>query len=162
MKAKNRIYVHYGANEFDATKVYNPYWNDTKPYGLWASQTTANYPWKEWVEDNDFHVAHLSKHFNFKLTPDSKILVIRKEKDILPYIKPWEETLYYKEYGIDRRIMAGCYTSMNDELDLHTIMKKFDGMELLLSNNYNMRWGIFHLWDCDSICVWNLNKVIPL
>ena len=41
------------------------------------------------------------------------------------------------------------------------IYRRYDGMEVI-HFDYNVVHTFFNTWDCDSICVWNKNKIILL
>lgn len=157
MSKRRRIFVHYGSDSFDPSHQYKPYWSKTKPVGLWASSVKAEYGWKDWCESECFHTDRLEKSFRFTLKKDAKILQVHKETDILPYVKR-------------NKILAevvfnpfGSITDSSYELDLEHLYSEYDGMELFITEDWNnFHYGMFNLWDCDSICIWNLKKIKPL
>lgn len=154
MSKRKRIFIHYGSDKFDPNHQYKPFWCNRKPVGLWASAEKAPYGWKEWCEGEQFHTESLEKYFKFTLVKSAKILQIHKEKDIIPYLK---------DYDPDRERFFNSITDLNDELNLEKLYAEFDGIEVFMSEDYShFHNGMFNLWDVDSICIWNLEKVRPL
>ena len=158
MSKRKRVFIHYGADKFDPEHQYKPYWCNRKPVGLWASAEKAQYGWKEWVEREQFHPESLEKEFKFTLSKQAKILQIHKEKEIIPFLKnynPNRERLFFN--------ICGSVTDFEDELDIDKLYAKYDGIEVFMSEDYiHFHNGLFNLWDVDSICIWNLDKVRPL
>lgn len=142
-------YIHYGSDKLDrsikiAKSLTSPYL--FKPNGLWASRTDAEWGWKQWCEAEDWSCSNMSKHFEFSLADYAKILEIHKLSDIAPYILP------------DPNVSGLCSTL--GTIDFERICSEFDGMELFISDDYmNLHGGLFNTWDCDSICIWNLDVI---
>lgn len=164
IKGKERVYIHYNSNEYDkerlrravndSVKHYLEYPFQDKPHGLWASPEKCDLSWKDWCEYEDFYVEKLEKSFKFKLSPKAKILHINKLKDAYKYIIKGEENFVsYPNLS---------YTYY--ELDIKRIYHYYDGIEVIMSNDYinfhNNR--IFYSWDVDSLCVWNPDVIIPV
>lgn len=148
-----KCYVHYGADQYnkDLVEIRKSWTIPAKPdKGLWASPLDADYGWKDWCQGEDFRLETLDASFKFVIKDSANILHVHSEKDILPYVIPCEYRFCITE------------TSSLDKLDQELLYSKFDGIELHLSDNYSMHNGIFNTWDCDSICVWNPDVIIPL
>lgn len=148
-------YIHYGHNVFDAAKLdsLNPVKsNRSKPQGLWASPVDADYGWKDWCESEGYFQNDFALSFKFVLNNGANILEIHKEDDILPYL----------ESCTDLNSLRLSLTSICDKLNLTKIYSEFDGMELFLSDDYSMHYGIFNSWDCDSIVIWNSGVIEPI
>lgn len=149
-------YIHYGADEYDPklTRQNGLGVNWTKisigkPNGLWASPVKSESGWKNWCEDNDYCTDRLTKYFKFKLKNGAKILEIREFSDILDYFVK-------SKHGWLVWINGDCY---NAYLNSKKLIENFDGMELYLSENWQLRDQYFYTWDCDSICIWNPDVV---
>lgn len=142
-------YIHYGANQFDrAILEKNARRNlgriDWKPCGLWASPTNAQLSWKSWCEGEDWEGSDFSKHFCFELTPEAKVLHVRRMIDVVPYMakSPYESYLPTP--------------SAFSYLDYGRLCRDYDAIELHISDNYGeLHERMFYTWDVDSICVWN-------
>ena len=155
-------YIHYGitADEFDKKKVterVNALFS--KPdRGFWASPVNTDWGWKDWCTCNDFRMDTdaFDKSFRFRIDKKAKILRVRNEDDIMPFVIPDNDPFY-------KRLTWGrCKTSIGDRLDRDRLYETFDGMELFLSENYYMHEGIFNSWDCDSIVIWNPDVILPI
>lgn len=158
MSLSDKVYIHYGDNEFDISK-FNSIKNRgigilPKPYGgLWASPLNPkNIGWYDWCIDNDFSKkkkdSYLSSHFTFELYKGSKIFKISSMRDInkLRELITCEYTLYgYDEYYYDFEKLQ--------EMD-------YDGIELEL-NSYDIYMAMYG-WDVDSLLVFNPDIIYPL
>ena len=145
-----KTYIHYGhdASEFDPKLIANASCCAvlSKPdKGLWASPIDSDWGWKDWCELEEWSCSDMSKSFIFTLTSTAEILEIHREEDILPYLIREQD-----EFLLRRRITNPC-----EKLNRELLYKKFDGIELFISENWSMHDGVFCTWDCDSICVWN-------
>ena len=150
-------YIHYGASMLDKSKVLEikDWAIRSKPNkGLWASPVNADWGWKDWCESNDFRMDTFSESFRFRVDKKAKILRVRCEEDILPFVIFDEHVIY--------RGMLGCKTDICDSLNREKLYERFDGIELFISDNYYMHDGIFNSWDCDSIVVWNPKVILPI
>lgn len=151
-------YVHYGHSKYDRDKVCYAK-NQLIPvrckpaFGLWASREDSRYGWIDWCRNQadpdsgeEFGFGNFESSFEFELSPQSKIFEIHSEEDILPYI------IRNSILGEDSFNL----TSIVDGIDFNKMMDDgYDGVELFLSDDFSMHNGIFNLWDCDSIVVWN-------
>lgn len=144
------IYVHYGADKYDPElhkKNAAKEWPAGlfKPSGLWASRFLANFGWRDWCESEDYHTDRFDKSFGFRLKEGTRILEVHKDNDIIPYT-----------------IHKGIIPTL-DSLNKSKLMAEFDGIELFYSeNSANLRYNHFYTWDCDSICIWNPDVIVPL
>ena len=133
-------YIHYGHSFFQPEKMKekpNLIYTSYKPHGLWASPVDAEWGWKDWCEETECFLETLDESFQFTLKSKANILHIHSWEDAKPFL-----------------IKQGTY---NYSLKLKTIYKKYDGMELHISENYGELHDSypFYLWDVDSICIWN-------
>ncbi len=146
-------YIHYNSNAYDKERLKKAltterlYGRSFKPHGLWASPVNAEIGWKEWCEDQDFHVDRLEKSFEFTLSPEAKVLTINKLEDAADFLivdyMGWYTTLY----------------NLNHSL----IYSRYDAMEVIMSSDYINLHGnnVFNPWDVDSICIWNPEIIVP-
>lgn len=164
IKDKERVYIHYNSDKYDKERlrraVNDPekhYLEDSlqyKPHGLWASPEKCDLSWKEWCEDDDFYIERLEKSFKFKLSPKARILRINRLKDAYKHI-----VVEVRHFIFDPDLS---YTYQ--KLDIAQIYHYYDGMEVIMSNDYiNLHHNrIFYWWDVDSLCVWNPDVIIPV
>lgn len=150
------VYVHYGADVFDPVitakngLAYD--WKKAfmgKPSGLWASSVDAGLSWKDWCESEDYHTEQLEKCFRFKIKDGARILEIHQIEDILDYL----------EKSVDGWTVWLDGAHMHASLNANRLRSEFDGMELYLSENWQLRDQYFYPWDVDSICIWNPDVV---
>lgn len=147
-----KLYIHYGSDVFEPEE-FQPIKNRelfTKPDGgLWASPIDAPRSWKNWCEGENFHTDLLQKSFTFSLKPKARVLYINyaERLDNLPKVKP--------PIGMEHFDSWDC-------LDFEALAKKYDAIELSLSNettktqNYwNTLYHRLYGWDCDSILIMN-------
>ena len=161
--ANTRIYRHYGADKFDPNHIYcgRGY---LKPLGLYASPQNSKkfLTWKDMIiniskyDEEKWRLETLNKYFDFRLSKDTRILKIRRIIDIKDYIIPDEDedNCRIREWDITE----------GQILNLEKLYRDYDAMLVIYGNNYNELYysTMFYEWDVDSICVWNLDKVIPL
>ena len=134
-------YIHYGADKFDPMSVsVNPFLLQQKPAGLWASPVDSDWSWKDWCECEGYHTESLKKSFTFALDDSAKVLHVYRLKDVEGYLEP------------------PAYCGLNME----KLCDDYDAMELHMSENYaELKHSfLFNCWDCDSIVVWNYDKIV--
>lgn len=139
---EKQIYVHYGSNKFDATKVHpkNKEFPWVKPNNaLWASRIDDDDGWKNWCEWNDFHPESLKQSFRFTLKDDARIIFLRYPNDLcrLPKRKDYPEMILGSTYTID---FDACVAQGIDAIELLDVDALYDPL-----------YG----WDCNSICILN-------
>ena len=142
-----REFVHYGHKYFDK-KLFKPVTNweiHSKPKGgLWASDVTAKYGWKDWCKGEDFRECCTDNSFVFSLTSNARVLIINKVSDLkmLPRFKTevFDASIWYS-------------------LDFEQIAKDYDAMEVNISNDPDLYYKLYG-WDCDSIVVMNPDIVV--
>jgi hypothetical protein len=153
--ANTRIYRHYGADKFDPNHIYTKT-GLYKPLGLYASPQNSKkfWVWKNWCIGNEYSTGSLDIWFDFRLTKDAKVLKIRKPSDVKDYLIDDPNSYNIFDWDItDGKL-----------LDLDRLYKDYDAMLVIHGNDYNeLHFShLFYGWDVDSICIWNLDKVIPL
>ena len=139
-------YIHYGSKEY-IPQIMKPIKNDFLPKpqgGLWASSIDATYSWKRWCDRNKLKECTENNSFYFALKEDARILYINSVSDLdeLPKIKNRHKSL------------SGWV-----ELDFEELAKKYDAIEVCISNDYGLYHALYG-WDCDSIVVMNPDVVI--
>ena len=149
----NETFRTYGTKKIDVHKRYNDFnsaiWLNKPKNGLWASPLEGRgyYTWRNFCKDEDFRLNSLSKHADFKLKKGSKILMLEDTASILRA---------FKKYKInDGYLISDSYLNWNK------ISAEYDAVWF---NNSKMDFDILYdlrmtSWDCDSICVFNLNAV---
>ena len=164
-KNKNRkLYIHYGSSILIPEK--RTVWSDpvtNKPNGvLWASPVYSDWSWRDYLEAENWRLGTLQSYFKFRLKSGTNILIIKEICDIFPYLidkngnAPTDEELRNHDFSL-RNIDS------NFEIDFNRIYNEFDGMEIYYSSNYREFHNsyLFYAYDCDSIAIWNIDKIIP-
>ena len=152
----NKIYIHYGANEF-IPEVFAPIKNMSffsKPYGgLWASDINAKYGWINWMTENDYlgRKNYMENWFKFKLTDVANVLTITNVSQL--------NSLPHRE---DADILVGnkpfaCWQL----LDFEKIAEKYDAIEVIISSDWKLYQELYG-WDCDSILILNKGVIVEL
>ena len=103
--------------------------------------------WKQWCTSEEFWLDKLDVNFEFILSDDARVCHIKSVDDLrkLPILQGLDSILY-------------C-------IDFEKAMKKYDAIELHLSDEVNddyLNSLYFRLygWDCDSILIMNPNIII--
>jgi len=130
-----------------------------KPVGIWLS---VNNSWENWLEGNwdewKFGKVCLLADLSF----DTNLFIIdSKEKFLDEFLK-----LTGEKYGYDGMIPTKedymKKLRMIDKFHLE-LRKKYDGIWLKAAPFYAHRLDLdfdyFYPWDCESICVWNTDKI---
>src|SRR5574344_193913 len=156
-----------------------------KPRGLWASRidNSKYYTWKDWCKYANFNSEGFEHYFKFDINQKAKILLIdspdilKDQPNILTTVRYPEADKYPNLADIIKSELENM-PDLNDTskdrvvLNILWIMRNYDGMELIHGKYYsyfhdvckatiNSLRGIFYWWDCDSICVWNPEVIIP-
>lgn len=164
-------YIHYGSSELTPI-LFNKNLKDNellnKPNGgLWASPIGEEYfTWKDWCEENDFHLDSLNESFTFELRDPSKIFTIKRPEDIIK---------------LDKLGLLSKGTNAFDTyyINWNKMVKLYDGVQLIHGDDYyaffhDVVWfgfdqnqtelekyaGMFYSWDVDSIIIWNESQII--
>ena len=152
MKSKKHLFIHYGANKYDASifkSVVNRKYPSNKPKngtGLWASPVSSIFGWKEaYVAKEMPECKDFSKHFVFNLNKDARIFKIESEQD-LDLLPKAIKNIEYPMYG----------------LDFEKIKQMYDVIHLTKQGVYSTQYTHTDVelngWDCECILV--LNKDI--
>lgn len=144
---------HYGNANYEETRVA-PISNRpcfTKPYGgLWASPIKMDgSAWKEWCEQEDFHLHDLNVYFDFVLHDDARVLQIHTIDQLTEIAKNYSvttSTIKPDIFPFDIFPFDSC------TLDFEAIAKEYDAIDFRISNDQRLYWALYG-WDCDSILV---------
>lgn len=151
MTFAKQVYRHYGNNQFDKTLVKPIKNRETwgKPTGgFWASRVDAENSWKEWCEREEFETHKLKKHFDFTLRDDTKLLEIKTISDLNKLRQEHQDWFVKPKWEfVDKSF-----------LDFEKISKLYDAMEVNAGSDEELYFD-FYGWDCDSICIFNLDCV---
>lgn len=149
------IYIHYGHKHLDINK-FQPVYNREvvcKPGGgLWASSIIGYNNWIDWVIINHFYIEEKyndKNWFKFKLKPDTKILYINNYNQLqnLPHI--------------ERNIMNTFIYDLVEFIDYKKLSNIYDAIYIQFSNDYIL-YEKLDAWDCDTLLVFNIDKVIEI
>ena len=126
-----------------------------KPTGVWIS---VNKSWEKWVNGNWDSWLNGKVCLNVELSKDINLFIIKSKQQFLDKFKE----LTGEDYPTD-------FLKTKIELFIlfHEKLKEFyDGMWLEEEPFYahrldmlNTGFDYFYSWDCESICVWNLDKI---
>jgi hypothetical protein len=145
-------YIHYGHDKFDKN-LFKEIKNRevfVKPSGgLWASNNNYEISWEKWCINEGFKTDSLKLFFEFKLSENSKILIIDSADKLykLPKIK------------MNNSPILGSY---NVYLDFEKLKKDYDAIEVLISKDFDRLYWDLYGWDCDCILIMNKDIIIPL
>ena len=122
-----------------------------KPIGFWIS---VNNSWENWLEGNWESWVKNKVCLKVELANDINLFIIKSKQQFLNK---------YKELT-GKNLLDLEITEKFDMSNFHEELKKhYDGMMLLSDPFYKHRLDIdfnyFYSWDCESICVWNKNKI---
>jgi hypothetical protein len=143
-------YIHYGHDKFDKN-LFKEIKNReifVKPSGgLWASSNYYEISWKKWCINEGFKTDSLKLFFEFKLSENSKILIIDNADKLykLPKIKMTNSPI------------LGSY---NVYLDFEKLKKDYDAIEVFISKDFDRLYWDLYGWDCDSILIMNKDIII--
>lgn len=138
-------YIHYGHSTF-SKELFTPIRNYAfwmKPIGgLWGSMPDSEFSWKAWCIEEDFHTEKLNECFYFTLTPNARVLSIRKSSDLsmLPKLHS-SEKLYSTVF-----------------LDFEKLAEEYDAIEYYVYGDFDLQ-GLLSTWDCDCVLVLNPDVV---
>lgn len=110
---------------------------------FWASPKKSPMSWKSWCEHNmEYPASYWDSAMTFRV-PVNRIASI---SDRVSY-------LYYKsKYGCDTK---------HGTLDFDALREDgYFGVEVLISK-WSQLYYLFYGWDCDSICIWDKEAIIP-
>lgn len=152
-----KTYITYGkGNVLDTSRLpdlneldLTPSFINKIPGTLWGSPVDANFGWKEWCHNNDFHTTSFKTSFKWTIKEDSRLLFISTLEDLEKV--PFVET----EFGLL-------------QIDFQKIANDYDAMEISMDNLYighmflSEKERAFNSWDCDSIMVLNKDIIIPV
>ena len=132
---------------------------EIKPVGFWISVDGS---WERWLSGNWEDWLKGKVCLEVDLAEDIKLFVIKTKQQFLDkYRELTGKTLLGdKDSKIDEKQVL----SMFDFHDFHQKLKEhYDGMMLLEDPFYKHRldgrFMYFYGWDCESICIWNKDKI---
>lgn len=145
-----RRYIHYGHTKFDKsmfTKIKNVDCSTKPKGGLWASDTEAEYGWKDWCEAEEFRDCKKDDSFSFVLSDNAKVLYINSVDDLKALPKADDK--------------FGMNFSSWILLDFEKLAETYDAVEVSISSDFDLYYQLYG-WDCDSIVIMNPDIVVEL
>ncbi len=123
-----------------------------KPVGFWLSIDGS---WERWLKGNWDVWLKDKICLNAKLAKDINLFVIKSKKQFLDEFKKLTGKDYLKLDIVERWMLQ----------DFHKKLKeKYDGIwlksEPFYRHRLDMDFMYFYAWDCESICVWNKDKIV--
>ncbi len=125
--------------------------NNLKPCGFWLSVNNSwenwfRSEWESWNNDKECLFVELDDNINLFII-DSKETFLKEFKKFIK--KDYLELDISEKWDLSK---------------FHSYLKdKYDGMMLLekpfLEHRLDIDFHYFYGWDCESICVWNKNKI---
>lgn len=137
-----------------------------KPTGIWLS---IDNNWEDWLEGNWDTWKEGKVCLNIKLAKDIKLFIIENKEQFLQEFK----LLTGFDYGFEKDILSGNFEKEDLMFKYNNIdkfheglKKKYDGVLLksapFWKHRLDMNFDYFYPWDCESICVWNTDKIIEV
>ena len=121
-----------------------------KPVGFWLSVDDS---WERWLEGNWDSWLKGKVCLIAKLSEDINLFIITSKKQFLDEFKKLMGKDYL-ELGIGKYMLQGFHKKLKE---------KYDGIwlksEPFYAHRLDFDFMYFYSWDCESICVWNKNKV---
>ena len=140
-----------------------------KPTGIWIS---VNNSWEEWLVGNWDDWTKGKVKLTIELSKDINLFIIdSKEKFLKEFKKLTGHDYGYKKDILKEEFGLGDFDFKYKNVDkFHKELKnKYDGIMLKAEPFYRHRldmssghFDYFYTWDCESICVWNTNKIISV
>jgi len=140
-------YIHYGHDKFDKNlfkEIKNRKMFVKPSGGLWASNNNYEISWKKWCINEGFKTDSLKLFFEFKLSQNSKILIIDNADKL------------YKLPKIKKTFVWSIF------IDFEKLKKDYDAIEVFISKDHDRLYWDLYGWDCDSILIMNKDIIIPL
>lgn len=122
-----------------------------KPRGFWVS---VNNSWEDWLKGNWDSWIEGKVCLNVELAKDINLFVIKTKQQFLNK---------YKELVGKNLLDLGIIEKFDMNIFHEELKKNYDGMILLSKPLWKHRldgdFMYFYGWDCESICVWNKDKI---
>lgn len=122
-----------------------------KPIGFWLSVDNS---WENWLEGNWEGWIKGKICLRAFLDKDINLFIIKTKAQFLKEFKKLSGK-DYDQLGVGERFMLQVFHEK--------LREKYDGMWLLAEPFYKHRldgrFMYFYPWDCESICVWNKDKI---
>lgn len=125
--------------------------------GLWASPVDSRYGWKDWCSQECFRTNDFGVYTKWKLKPGTKILVINTIKDFLSAMDKYRtreegDLSYFPRYYLDfYRIMKDGYSGV--------YLTELGSRVCHYGIRYEGNYTDLNAWDCESIVVWDKDKI---
>lgn len=121
-----------------------------KPIGFWVS---VNNSWENWLKGNWETWLKGKVCLNVEFSKEINLFIIKSKKQFLEEFKKLTGRDYLK-LGFGKYMLN----------DFHKKLKEqYDGVWLEAEPFYKHRLDLdfmyFYTWDCESICVWNKEKI---
>lgn len=146
---------------FDKFREHWPEEGSMKPCGLWVSveEFEDDYSWFDWCKGEQFRLESLKYKYEVILAPDTKILHLKSEEDIVKF-----SLEYAANDPLDFAMKS--YFSRNKTyvymISWTKVKAEYDGIMIA---PYQWRCRLagecswYYPWDCSSACIWNLDKI---
>ncbi len=122
-----------------------------KPVGFWLSVDGS---WERWLNGNWDDWLKGKVCLNVELAKDINLFVINSKKQFLDEFKKLVGKNYLKLEGAGKYMLQEFHKKLKE---------KYDGVWLKSKPFYEHRldadFHYFYPWDCESICVWNKEKI---
>lgn len=122
-----------------------------KPVGFWVS---VNGSWERWLKGNWDVWLEDKVCLNVELDKDINLFIIKTKAGFLREFKKLTGKDYLKLKGVEKWMLQDFHKKLEE---------KYDGIWLKAEPFYKHRMDsdfmYFYSWDCESVCVWNKNKI---
>jgi len=150
----NKTFRSYGTNFFDP-KRFKPVKNRSvgfnKPTGgFWGSWISGSGSWKEFCINNQYEIKSLRKFVDFRIKPNSKVLILKRVKDfgkIKKFILRKDRDYLFPIYDWEK--IARCYD---------VIIFDYPAVQREIGYNTDKFTGL-DVWDVFSVLICNLSSI---
>ena len=125
-----------------------------KPVGLWVSEDSTEYGWRDWCEGEQWGLARLKYASDIVLRPDAAILILSTPLMIEDFTREYGKQEPFKFEG---RSIPNC-----TQVFWERVAEKYQGIiiapycwELRLEAGFDWYYG----WDCASGCIWDADAI---
>ena len=163
-------YYHWASNPVKLRGMSYPQSGHPKPNGLWFD---VNGSWKRWCEAAQFHLEGLRYRHTVTIFDSSRILFLRKAKDIdlftreyghnlSGHIRPLQESedidAFARRYGRD--LFGDILKQFSNYILWEEVAKKHSGIIVEPYSRARSREYLWYYgWNCAGGCIWDTGVI---
>ena len=163
-------YYHWASDPVKLRRMRYPQSGHPKPNGLWFD---VNESWKQWCEAVQFRPERLRYRHTVTVLDDSRILYLRKAKDIdlitreyghnlSGHIRPLQDSgereAFAQQYGGD--LFADIVKQFSNYILWEEVTGKYSGIIIHpYSRARSQTYLWYHGWNCAGGCIWDTGVI---